>query len=352
MSRLRTRNRSARRRPHRPLLETLELRLAPANVDVFRSHADIPAVPNYPNGQFLTAQNLQETTLTPASVNATNFGTLFSSSIDGQAYAQPLYKTNLVIPGMGTHNVAFVATEHDSVYAFDADNGSQIWHDTFIDPAHGITTVPYQELSTPDLFPEIGITGSPVIDPTPSGVNNVGTLYVVVKTKEIRSDGGVHYVQKLHALDLANGADKFGGPYTIGDTHVATPGAVPVFANESTAIVVAGVGGESSGGSNPLVPFSAEKENNRMALTLIGNIVYIAWASHADFRPYHGWVIGFDKTTLQPIKVYNTAPNADGVAIWESGGGLSYDGTSLYFATGNGFQLTGGFSAFDPAHGN
>jgi hypothetical protein len=340
------------RKRFQPRLENLEARLAPANVDVLRSHADIPAVPNYPNGQFLTAQNLEETTLTPANVNATNFGTLFSSAIDGQAYAQPLYKSNLVIPGMGTHNVAFVATEHDSVYAFDADNGAQLWHDSFIDPMHGITTIPYQELSTPDLFPEIGITGTPVIDPTPSGANNDGTLYVVIKTKEIRADGGVHYVQKLHALDLADGTEKFGGPYQIGDTHVASAGATPVFANETTAIVVPGVGGESSGGANPMVAFSAEKENNRMSLTLIGNTIYIAWASHADFRPYHGWVVGFDKTTLQPVKIFNTAPNADGVAIWESGGGLSYDGRYLYFAVGNGFQLTGGFSAFDPAHGN
>ncbi len=340
------RSRKSARRFYRPWAEHLETRLVPSNVDVVRSHADIPSVPNYPTGQFLTAQNLQETTLTPANVNATSFGTLFSSAIDGQAYAQPLYKSNLAIPGMGTHNVAFVATEHDSVYAFDADNGAQLWHDSFIDPAHGITTTPYQELSTPDLFPEIGITGTPVIDPGTS------TLYVVVKTKEIRTDGGVHYVQKLHALDLATGTDRPNSPYTIGDTHVASAGATPVFANEATAIMVPGVGSESSGGANSMVPFSAEKENNRMSLTLIGNTVYIAWASHADFRPYHGWVVGFDKTTLQPVKIFNTAPNADGVAIWESGGGLSYDGRYLYFAVGNGFQLTGGFSAFDPAHGN
>jgi hypothetical protein len=321
-----------RRLKSRPLVERLETRLTPANVDVLSGHYDT----------FLTGANLQETTLVPANVNAVNFGTLFSAPIDGQAYAQPLYKANLAIPSQGTHNVAFIATEHDSVYAFDADTGAQIWHDSFIDPAHGITTTPYQELSTPDLFPEIGITGTPVIDAATS------TLYVVVKTREVRTDGGVHYVQKLHALDLATGADKFGGPYQLGDTHVATPGAVPVFANETTTIVVPGSGGESSGGANPLVPFSAEKENERMSLQLIGNVVYAIFASHADFRPYHGWIIGFDKTTLQPVKVFNTAPNADGVAIWESGGGLSFDGTYLYVATGNGF----GANAYDPAHGN
>jgi hypothetical protein len=321
--------------PSRPFLEKLETRLAPANVDVLRYHYDLS----------LTGQNLQEQLLhpgpgsDPTALNATNFGTLFSSPIDGQAYAQPLYKSNVVIPGQGMHNVAFLATEHDSVYAFDADNGTQYWQHSFIDPAHGITTTPYYELSTPDLFPEIGITGTGVIDAS------TNTLYQVVKTREVRADGGVHYVQKLHALDLATGADKFGGPYQLGDTHVATPAPgsrapVPVFANETTAIVVPGSGGESSGGANPLVSFSAEEENVRTSLQLVGNIVYIAFASHADFRPYHGWVIGFDKTTLQPIKVFNTAPNSDGVAIWESGGGMSVDAQgNLYFAVGNGFQL-------------
>jgi hypothetical protein len=315
------------RKSTQPRLEWLEARLAPANVDVLTYHYN----------QSLTGQTLQETTLTPTNVNATQFGTLASAPIDGQAYAQPLYKANLSIAGV-THNVAFIATEHDSVYAFDADTGAQIWHDSFIAPANGITTIPYAEISTPDIFPEIGITGTGVIDGT------TNTLYEVVRTKEIRADGGVHYVQKLHALDLATGAEKFGGPYQIGDTHVAIAGAVPVFANENTAIVVAGAGSESSGGANSMVPFSAEKENQRMSMSLIGNVVYVSFASDADFRPYHGWIIGFDKATLQPVKVFNTAPNSDGVAIWESGGGLSYDGTFLYFAMGNGFNLAGPIS--------
>jgi hypothetical protein len=321
-----------------PKLEHLENRLAPANADVLSYHYD----------SFVSGQTLQEQILTPANVNATNFGTLFNVPIDGQAYAQPLYKTNVMIGGVA-HNVAFIATEHDSVYAFDADTGAQLWHNSYIDPANGITTIPFAEISTPDLFPEIGITGTGVIDPS-----GTGTLYEVVRTKEVgRGDGRVHYVQKLHALDLATGAEKFGGPYTIGDTSVATPGAVPVFANENTAIMVPGVGSESSGGANSMVPFSAEKQNVRMSLALQGNIVYVAWASDADFRPYHGWVVGFDKTTLQPVKVLNTSPNTDGVSIWESGGGLSFDAQgNMYFATGNGFQLTGGFSPFDPAHGN
>jgi hypothetical protein len=334
-----TRRHRRRTDPFRPTVEKLETRLAPANVDVLSYHNDL----------LLTGQNLQEQILhpgpasDPTALNATNFGTLFSSPIDGQAYAMPLYKSNLAIPGMGTHNVAFIATEHDSVYAFDADNGMQLWQRIFIDPANGITTIPYAELSTPDLFPEIGITGSPVIDPTPSGPNNDGTLYVVVKTKEVRNTVA-HYVQKLHALDLATGQEKFGGPYLIGDTTVGGPDGGYT---DTTQIYVNGTGGGAD--STGKVHFNAAKENNRMALQLVGNIVYVAYASHADFRPYHGWVIGFDKTTLQPVKVFNTAPNADGVAIWESGGGLSFDPQgNMYFAVGNGF----GANAFDPAHGN
>src|SRR5262249_37403925 len=211
------------RKNSRPLLGRLEDRVVPANVDVLSYHYNL----------LLTGQNLQETTLTPANVNATNFGVLFNVPIDGQAYAQPLYKSGVMIDGVA-HNVAFIATEHDSVYAFDADTGAQIWHNSYIDPANGITTTPYAELSTPDLFPEIGITGTGVIDPDTS------TLYQVVKTREVRADGGVHYVQKLHALDLATGDEKFGGPYQIGDTHVASAGATPTFANETTDIMVPG----------------------------------------------------------------------------------------------------------------
>src|SRR5262249_36704647 len=236
------------RKNSRPLLGRLEDRVVPANVDVLSYHYNL----------LLTGQNLQETTLTPANVNATNFGVLFSVPIDGQAYAQPLYKSNVMIGGVA-HNVAFIATEHDSVYAFDADTGTKLWQHSFITdhPADaigpttaGITTTPYAELSTPDLFPEIGITGTGVIDA------DTGTLYEVVKTKEVgRGDGLVHYVQTLHALDLATGADKFittgNGGYVIGDTGVASAGATPTFANETTAVKVAGTGGGGPRGAHP-----------------------------------------------------------------------------------------------------
>src|SRR5262245_491139 len=164
------RPRTVRNNRHRfcPRLENLETRLAPANVPVLSGHYDA----------FLSGANTQETILTPANVNSTNFGNLFNYAVDGYIYAQPLYVPNLTSAG-GTHNVVFAATEHDSVYAFDADGGGQLWKRSFIDTANGITTVPQPDVISGDIVPEIGITGTPVID----GMTN--TLYVVAKTKEV-----------------------------------------------------------------------------------------------------------------------------------------------------------------------
>src|SRR5262245_65592485 len=151
-----------------PDLEALESRLAPANVPILSGHYD----------GLLSGANTQETILTPTNVNPTNFGNLFNYAIDGYAYAQPLYVPNLTVNG-GTHNVVFAATEHDSVYAFDADGGGQLWHRSFLDPANGVTSVPQPDVISGDIVPEIGITGTPVID----GATN--TMYVVAKTKEV-----------------------------------------------------------------------------------------------------------------------------------------------------------------------
>jgi hypothetical protein len=321
------------RKTFRPRLERLETRLAPANADVLSFH----------NDSFLTGQNLQEEVLTPANVNATSFGKLFSQPVDGPIYAQPLYKANLMIGGT-PHNVAFVATEHDSVYAFDlVDNpvtglsATQLWKTSFINTAAGITPIPASELGNPDIVPEIGITGTPVID------GSTNTLYVDARTREVRGSV-VHYVQKLHALDITTGAEKFGGPYTIGDT---TQGGPDGGWTNTTSIVVAGTG--DGAGPDGMVRFNAARQLQRPALQLASGVVYVAWASQADFRPYHGWVIGFNASTLQPVRWFNTTPNAGGAGIWESGGGLSVDPQgNLYFAEGNGF----GANAYDPAHGN
>jgi hypothetical protein len=312
-----------------PTLEWLESRLAPANVPVLSGHYDA----------FLSGGNTQETVLTPANVNPSTFGNLFNYAVDGYTYAQPLYVPNLAIGG-GTHNVVFAATEHDSVYAFDGDGGGQLWKRSFIDPANGITTVPNAEVLTGDIVPEIGITGTPVID------GSTNTMYVVVKTKEMVA-GTAHYVQKLHALDITTGLDRASnGVVTIGDTTIGGPDGGYT---DNTSIAVAGIGAGSDGTT---VRFNALRENQRTALTLSNGIVYLSWASHGDNGPYHGWIVGYRTTDLTVQKLFNTSPNGSASGIWESGGGLAVDTQgNLYFANGNGFAQ-GGFQGFNPAIGS
>jgi hypothetical protein len=315
------------RRPSRLNLEHLETRLAPANVPVLSGHYDAP----------LSGANTQETTLTPANVNPSNFGNLFNYAVDGYTYAQPLYVPNLTIAG-GVHNVVFAATEHDSVYAFDGDGGGLLWQRSFIDPANGVTTVPQPDVISGDIVPEIGITGTPVISGT--------TMYVVVKTKEVV--GGVpHYVQRLHALDITTGLDRAAnGVVTVGDTTVGGPDGGYT---DTTAISVPGTGVGSDGTT---LRFNALRENQRTALTLANGIVYLSWASHGDNGPYHGWVVGYGASDLSLQKFFNTSPNGNASGIWESGGGLGVDAAgNLYFATGNGFAEAGHLG-FDPSIGS
>jgi uncharacterized membrane protein len=260
----------------------------------------------YHNDNLRTGQNLSETVLTPTNVNSTQFGKLFSYSLDGIAFASPLYVANVNIPNRGFYNVVYVATENDSVYAFDADGRSgttPIWQVSFL--RSGVTTVPCADVGEcGDIPNQIGITSTPVID------QSTGTLYVVAKTKE-----GRQYVQRLHALDITTGAEKFGGPVII-------QGSVP---------------GSGEGGSGGFVPFDPLRENQRPGLLLNNGVIYLAFGSHGDSHPWHGWVLGYNATTLKQVLAYNVTPNAFGGGIWQGGGALAADANgNIYFATSNG----------------
>jgi hypothetical protein len=263
----------------------------------------------YHNDNARTGDNLAEGILTTANVNQADFGKLFTDTVDGAVYAQPLYKSSVMVPGQGALTLVFVATEHDSVYAFNADRpGAAIWHDSFIDPANGVTTVSDSDLNSNSIAPEVGITGTPVIDP------DTNALYVVAFTKEV-SGGTTSYVQRLHALDLATGVEKFGGPVVIQAT-------------------VPGAGQGSSGG---VVSFDTFRENQRPGLLLDNGVVYITWASFDDHTPYHGWVIGYDAQSLKQSAVFNTTPDGGLGGIWQSGGAPAADAAGdIYFETGNG----------------
>ncbi len=279
----------------------------------------------YDNGR--SGANTQEAFLTASNVNVGQFGKLFSLPVDGQVYAQPLYMEGVSVPNQGVHNVIFVATEHDSVYAFDADGQSTtvpLWHVSFVNPSAGVTTVPNQDVGGPgysDLTPEIGITSTPVIDPAG------GTVYLTAKTKELQnpscpSNCTYNYFHRLHALDITTGAEKFGGPVVISAS-------------------VPGTGYDSVNGT---VTFGALQHLQRPALLLLNGIVYIGFGSHGDFDPYHGWLMAYNATNLQQVAVFNVTPNAQEGAIWQSGGGISADSAGyVYVVTANGtFDVNSG----------
>ncbi len=239
-----------------------------------------------------------ETVLTPANVNSKQFGKLFSLKVDGGVYAQPLYAPHVAIAGRGSVNVLFVATENDSVYAFNADTaGPPLWHASFAKPGSGISTVSAQDAMCPFIQPGIGITPTPVIDP------QTGTLYVLARTSE---GGGIftspHYAQKLHALSITTGQEKPGSP-----VEIAAPG------------------------------FDGLRELPRAGLLLVNGQLILTWASSCDVKPYHGWVMTYDAHTLKQTAVFNASPNAGEAGIWQGDTGPAADEQgNIYAATGNG----------------
>jgi hypothetical protein len=270
-------------------------------------------VSTYHNDVLRTGQNTTETALTQANVNSTTFGLLRNLSVDGLVDAEPLYLSQLGIAG-GVHNVVFVATEHDSVFAFDSDTGAQLWQVSLL--GSGETTSDDRGCS--QVTPEIGITSTPVIDRT-AGAH--GILYAVAMSKN-----GSTYFQRLHALDITTGAEVEGGPVTVQATYPGT-------------------GDNSSGG---IVTFDPKQYKERAAVLLLNGVVYTSWASHCDDSPYTAWIMGYNQTTLAQTSILDLTPNGSEGSIWQSGGGLAADSQgNIYALIANGtFDTTLSSSGF------
>jgi len=248
-----------------------------------------------------TGQNLQETILSPGNVSSANFGLLPFAPLatDGTVDAQPLYATGLVIAG-GTHNVLYVATENDSLYAFDADTGAQLWMQSLLQS--GETAVPAGNVGCTQVAPILGITSTPAIDMS-SGPD--GTIYLVAM-----SVSGSNYYQRLHALDLLTGAEESGWPIVVQATYPS---------------------------SNGVVTFNPQLYKERAGLLISNGFVYTSWASHCDGGTYNGWIIGYNESTQAQV-VLNLTPNGEKGAIWQSGAGPAADaGGDLYFLMANGY---------------
>jgi outer membrane protein assembly factor BamB len=261
-----------------------------------------------------------ETVLTRTNVTSNTFGKLFSYPVDGYVYGEPLYVPNVLIPKLGPRNVVYIVTEHDSVYAFDADGISSdpLWQVSFINPAAGITTVPSADTDSTDLVPEVGITSTPVIDPS-------GTIYVVAKTKE-----NGNYFQRIHALNIATGQERAFSPRVINPA----------------------IAGTGAGHVQGVIPFNALREHQRSALLEVKGKIYVTFASHGDNPPYHGWVLGYSAKTLKPSMVFNDTPNGSDGGIWQGGNGIAADTAgAIYCVSGNGtFDAnTGGLDYGDSA---
>jgi hypothetical protein len=277
------------------------------------SVAGFQGVLTYHNDNLRTGQNLQETALTLDNVNSSSFGKLTSYQVDGMIFAQPLYLPNVKIPHRGVRNVVYVATENDSVYAFDADGliAAPLWHHTFVDLKTGVTPIPSSNNGVDSVGSEIGITSTPVID------TSSGTIFVSAATKDKH---GV-FAQHIHALSLTTGADKCGAKLISASIHA-----------------------QGDGSKNGVEPFSPVSQLQRSALLMDQGAVYLAFGSQGNSQPYHGWVFAYNGSGLGQAATFNDSPNGDGAGISVSGNGPAADSSgNVYIASGNG--------TFDAANG-
>ena len=287
---------------------------------------DLKGVLTYHNDNLRDGANPREFALSSTTVTTTTFGKLYSCAVDGAVYAQPLWMRGISIGG-GIHNVIVVATQHDSAYVFDADANPCVmyWHANLLDTLHGGSAgespVTWNDVGYcyGDIYPEIGVTGTPVIDAT------TNTIYVVSASESNAQNSGTcigasgNFYHRLHALDVASGSEKYNAPVTI----------------------AASVPGTGDGSVNGMVPFRPQLHLNRSGLAEAGGRIYVTFAAHEDATPYHGWVIAYKATNVQQqMAVFNTTPNgvngADG-GIWAGGGAPAVDnGGDIYVSTGNG----------------
>jgi hypothetical protein len=258
-------------------------------------------VVTYHNDMARSGQNLQETILTTNNVNSSGFGKLFTMPVDSVIDAEPLYLSGVSIAGT-THNVLYTVTENDSVYAFDADTGVQLWKVSLLQSGES----PSGDMGCSQISPQIGITSTPVIDRS-SGPH--GTIYVVAMSVKSST-----YFQRIHALDMTTGQEEFGGPVAVQAKYPGT--------------------GDNS--KNGYVIFDPKQYAERSGLLLLDHTIFTAWTSHCDFRPYTGWIIAYSESTLKQVAVLDVTPNGNEGSIWQAGAGMASDGSNIYFLDANG----------------
>jgi outer membrane protein assembly factor BamB len=258
-------------------------------------------VVTYHNDIYRTGQNPHETILTQSNVKSTTFGKLFTMPVDNVIDAEPLYLSQVAIPGKGTHNVIYTVTENDSVYAFDADHGTLLWQVSVLGPDE----TPSGTHDCGQISPVIGITSTPVI----SRAGPLGTIYLVAMSKN-----GSTYFQRIHALDVTTGKEQPGSPITVSAKYPGT-------------------GADSHGG---YVYFDPGQYAERAGLLLLNGVLYTGWTSHCDQDPYTGWIIAYNAITGAQVGVLNLTPNGSQGAIWQAGAGIASDGTFLYLLDANG----------------